>query len=407
MRTQNGSCVICYESYPLPMQSGCGCRGDNGLAHYQCVANKVPYQPHRGEASWRSCQTCLRPFTGQMRNHLARIWVENYRHGGIPNRDEFLRAVSHLCGCILIEDNECLNGMDSLCWWYGRSDSVAFILSFLREHFQHQAVEGGNAIIEFGRFQGNTFQFLLTPGQGTTWVNWFLSAHGHRLTDGTPQASELRRWLLVQEATNSTLNPSLIRPVGRLMITRGSGGKFKQTDVEPVNGWMTIAQDDPKALVFKGHLALALSNVARFRESNSLFKAVIGEMATVYGTRHPSTMQIQQHHALSLIHQGLFSDSERANRKLLGVLMATYGETNSSTMACVANLATSLTKQGKYTDAESQLQRLLSNKQRVLGHEHASTCQTNLHLSYLVKRQRKLVEHAAARKRRCELACSR
>jgi len=225
MCTQHGTCIICYESHHPPMQSGCGCRGDNGLAHYQCLANKAAYQPHRGDASWRSCQTCLR-----LRGLLKR-------------------------------------------------------------------------------------------------------------TDVKPETG--------------------------------------RTDVEQVLGWTTTAPDDPNALVFKGHLALALSNASRFRESNRLFKVVLGQMATVYGTRHPSTMQIEQHYALSLLQQGLFSEAERANRTLLVVLTATYGETNSSTMACIDNLATCLTKQGKYTEAEPMLRRLLAHKKRIFGHEHPSTCKTS------------------------------
>ena len=378
------------------MQSGCGCRGDNGLAHSQCLANKALYQPHRGDSSWRSCQTCLRPFTGEMRKSLAISWINNsLYHSRCGNGDEFLRAVSHMFGCILVDDNEGRNGPGALCRWYGWSDSLALMLSFLQVNFPRH-VDGGETIIEFGRFRGYTFQFLITLGMGTTWTNWFLSAQGCRLTDDIPQASELRRWLLAQAATNTQLR-GLIKPTD---VKQATG----LTDAEQVLGLTETAQDDPKALIFKGHLALALSNATRFRESNLLFKVVLGQMATVYGTRHPSTMQIELHYALSLLQQGLFSYAERTHRKLLGVLIATYGETNSSTMACIDNLATCLTKQGKYAEAEPILQRLLAHKQRIFGHEHPSTCKTIFHLSDLMKIQRKLVEHAAARKRRCALA---
>ena len=298
-------------------------------------------------------------------------------------------------GCILVDDNEGRNGPGALCRWYGWSDSLALMLSFLQVNFPRQ-VDGGETIIEFGRFRGYTFQFLITLGMGTTWTNWFLSAQGCRLTDDIPQASELRRWLLAQAATNTQLR-GLIKPTD---VKQATG----LTDAEQVLGLTETAQDDPKALIFKGHLALALSNATRFRESNRLFKVVLGQMATVYGTRHPSTMQIELHYALSLLQQGLFSYAERTHRKLLGVLIATHGETNSSTMACIDNLATCLTKQGKYAEAEPILQRLLAHKQRIFGHEHPSTCKTIFHLSDLMKIQRKLVERAAARKRRCALA---
>ena len=278
MCTQNGSCIICYESSPPPMQSGCGCRGDNGLAHHECLAKKAVYQPHRGDASWRSCQTCLLPFTGEMRKELAIAWLafsrERYncdgaehvvsdgeldeavhfgnaqRDGrdaiGMSRRDEFMRAVSHMFGCILDDDNKGLIRAGSLCWWYGWYDSVALIMFFVREHVRPESIPRTNI--------------------------------------------------------------SLVRPFELTMdnLRTATSRVIKPTDLEQVIGWMTSAQYDRKALVFTGHLAMALSNMDRFQESNRLFKVVFGEMVNVFGSRHPSTMQIGQHYALSLYQQGLY-----------------------------------------------------------------------------------------------------
>ena len=52
-------CVVCLDSYPPPIQSGCACRSDTGLAHVGCLIEKaVAQQPHRGNAVWWKCQTC-------------------------------------------------------------------------------------------------------------------------------------------------------------------------------------------------------------------------------------------------------------------------------------------------------------------------------------------------------------
>jgi len=253
-----------------------------------------------------------------------------------------------MCGCILNEDNDGRNRAGSLCWWYGWYDSVALIMFFLREHVRPES---------------------------------------------TPRA-------------NPSLRRSFVLTVNNLRSATSRA--IKKTDLEQVIGWMTSPQYDRNALVFTGHLALALSNIGRFHESNRLFNVVRGEMVTVFGPRHPSTMQIVQHYALSLFHQGLYQAAELANRTLLGVLFESDGgETHSSTMVCITNLALCLIKQCKYTEAESRLRRLLSNQQRILGHDHPSTCRTNFHLSDLMRRKRKLVEHASARTRRSALACSR
>ena len=36
-----GECVICLTDDPPPVQSGCACRGDAGLAHAACLIRKA------------------------------------------------------------------------------------------------------------------------------------------------------------------------------------------------------------------------------------------------------------------------------------------------------------------------------------------------------------------------------
>jgi hypothetical protein len=37
MAADGGACVICLDASPPPIQSGCACRGDSGLAHIACA----------------------------------------------------------------------------------------------------------------------------------------------------------------------------------------------------------------------------------------------------------------------------------------------------------------------------------------------------------------------------------
>ena len=66
MDGEGGACVICLDSEPAPIQSGCACRSDAGLAHVACMAR---YAASGG--GWRVCRTCKRPFTGRMLVGLA------------------------------------------------------------------------------------------------------------------------------------------------------------------------------------------------------------------------------------------------------------------------------------------------------------------------------------------------
>ena len=68
-------CIVCLDSDPPPIQSGCACRSDTGLAHVGCLIEKaVMQQPHRGYVVWWECQTCGQPFTGAMQMGLAEAW---------------------------------------------------------------------------------------------------------------------------------------------------------------------------------------------------------------------------------------------------------------------------------------------------------------------------------------------
>ena len=69
------ACIVCLDSDPLPIQSGCACRSDTGLAHVGCLIEKaVAQQRHRGNAVWRECQTCEQQFTRAMQTGLAEAW---------------------------------------------------------------------------------------------------------------------------------------------------------------------------------------------------------------------------------------------------------------------------------------------------------------------------------------------
>ena len=71
----DGRCFICLDTSPPPVQSGCACRGDGGLAHIDCrVQAAVLQQAQRGNGLWRQCQTCKHFFTGAMQMGLAEAW---------------------------------------------------------------------------------------------------------------------------------------------------------------------------------------------------------------------------------------------------------------------------------------------------------------------------------------------
>ena len=75
MATDGGACIICLDTSPPPIQSGCACRGDSGLAHIACLVRAAAsQQAQRGTGVWRECQTCKQYYTGAMQMGLAEAW---------------------------------------------------------------------------------------------------------------------------------------------------------------------------------------------------------------------------------------------------------------------------------------------------------------------------------------------
>ena len=101
MATDAGACIICLDASPPPIQSGCACRGDGGLAHIECLVQlATSQQAHRGNLAWRQCQTCEQNFTGAMQIGLAEAWRS--RVAGQPAESlERLAAEGNLANALL------------------------------------------------------------------------------------------------------------------------------------------------------------------------------------------------------------------------------------------------------------------------------------------------------------------
>ena len=92
-------CTICLDSDPPPIQSGCACRSDSGLAHLDCLIEKALSQrPHRGFEVWWQCQTCGQGFTGAMLTGLGEAWWSRVCDQA-EESEERLCAASNLAEC--------------------------------------------------------------------------------------------------------------------------------------------------------------------------------------------------------------------------------------------------------------------------------------------------------------------
>ena len=100
------ACIICLESDPPPIQSGCACRGDAGMVHVDCRLTAGAHKmgttgcTHR---SYRMCPTCDQEFTGAIALALAEenmlVWL--HRDGVYPACCQFARPATLLANTLL------------------------------------------------------------------------------------------------------------------------------------------------------------------------------------------------------------------------------------------------------------------------------------------------------------------
>jgi hypothetical protein len=105
MAADGGACIICLETSPSPIQSGCACRGDSGLAHIACLVRAAAsQQAQRGNGVWQKCQTCKQRYTGAMQTGLAETWRLRVA-GQAAESDERLEAEYNLA-CSLVHQGK-------------------------------------------------------------------------------------------------------------------------------------------------------------------------------------------------------------------------------------------------------------------------------------------------------------
>jgi len=98
-------CHICLDDNPTPVQSGCACRGPNGLVHVECLIKKAEIQRWTvGMSAWWRCQTCTLEFMGPVKTALARALHCKMRDEGVES-ESLMLATYHLSNA-LFDDGE-------------------------------------------------------------------------------------------------------------------------------------------------------------------------------------------------------------------------------------------------------------------------------------------------------------
>ena len=267
------ACIICLDNdgHPLPIQCGCGCRGEAGCAHVAC---KAAYAAHQGPGihdGWYECPTCKQDYTGAMQLGLAEALCARL-HG----RDA--------------EDNGRLCAQTNLANAYAQAGRFAEAEPLFRDLLvTRRRVDGPN--------HGST---LLVAGN-----------LGNILLDQGKHSDAEAVYRDTLERQRAALGPEheyTLFTAGSLAGALQNQSKF--AEAEPlVRDTLAIQQRvlgevHLYTLLTATHLTLLLTNTGQHAEAEELGRGALAQAQRTLGPDHPTSLNLAYALATALGNQG-------------------------------------------------------------------------------------------------------
>jgi hypothetical protein len=289
-----GACTICLDSEPPPIQSGCACRGDAGLAHVECraeaAAHRTAHASNRG--GWWKCGTCGQDFTGAMQLGLAEaLWSSAQR---LPEEnDDRLSAAMTLANALLAQGK------------------YAKAVSMYRD-----------VLVVQKRVLGPEHRNTLSTT--TNLVN-ALNSQGK-----CAEAETMNRELLVvQKRVLGPNHPDTLTSTMNLATALRSQGKCAEAETMYrevlVVQQRVLGPEHPNTLSTANNLALALYSQDKFAEAETMFRELLVVQQRVLGPEHPNTLLSTMSLADALCSQDKYAEAETMYRELLVVQKRVQG----------------------------------------------------------------------------------
>jgi hypothetical protein len=270
-------CIICLDSDPPPIQSGCACRSDTGLAYVGCLVEKALAQrAHRGARVWWECQTCEQMFTGPMRTGLAGWWA--LVGDEVDSSDDRLAAACNLAqarsGDGRHAEAERLNRevlrVRKQVLGYGHPETMASAGNLelsLSNQGKHAEAERINREVLRARRSGR-------PGRS--------GGPGRPGRPGRPGSSAT--------STRNTLSSA-----NNLAVSLSGQGKHAEAvllmrDVL-CEQMRVLGEERPDTLTSGGNLAVSLSRQGDHVEAEEMCHAALASRIRVLGVSHPDTLR--------------------------------------------------------------------------------------------------------------------
>ena len=395
-----GCCVICLDSSPPPIQSGCACRGDAGLAHVACRVKAAEAQaPEKEGCVWWQCQTCKQAFTGAMQRGLAEARWAKVR--GREQEDGEWQMAALLMARALGDQGR-----------YGEAEQMyRKVLAVERRELGAEDADTLSTVIELAGT-------LLQQGKLAEAETMYAEVLASQLRAGLwLPASQFE--LVHAESTPTVagcddsdmdasdeddINDDALATSSKLANCLRAQGKLVEAE-EMLRDVLALQRtrraEGRDTLITAGFLAKCLSDKGRHAAAEQMQRELLAVQNWVLGTEHPSTLITAGDLAGSLSCRGRHAEAEKMYQAVLAMQERVIGADHHRSLETASKLADCFADQKKYAAAVKMQRGLLASQQRVLGAWHPDTLLTagNLELNAaLLKLQESMQPHPSRHK---------
>ena len=313
-------CTICLDGgdEPVPVQRGCACRGDAGLAHVACLAQVAARKAGGVHEGWWECPTCGQNYTGAMELGLTRVLVHRMRTRPRSDYDR-LCAEANL-GNALRTAGQFAEAADVLARVFATKKRVVGEESAT-------ALRTANSLATTYRQQG-------------------------RLAE----AEELQVW--VAEASgrvNGKEHPDTLNADGNLAGTYSMQGKYadaEELQVDLLEATRRVhGKEHPHTLSAAANLARTYDKQGKHAEAEELQARTLAVGRRVLGAEHPNTLVTAANLAFTYNRLGRLTEAEELLVEVLPVSRRVRGVAHPSTLDAARSLTWTYNKQGRDADA--------------------------------------------------------
>ena len=316
------SCNICLDGgdEPVPIQRGCACRGDAGLAHVACLAEVAARKEGGYHEGWHTCPTCGQHYTGAMDLGLQLALVHRMRTRPRDDVDR-LDAEGHL-GSALSDA--------------GKFAEAADVLARVLTAKKRVHGEEGASTLATANMLGNTYY-----DQGKL-----------------AEAEELQVWLLEASGrVHGEEHSVTLAASTNLAITYSKQGKHEEAEELKVRVLevhrRVRGEEHPRTLAAADNLATTCSRLGKHAEAEELEAGALAVSRRVLGTEHPDTLITANNLADTYRQQGRLAEAEALLVEVLAASRRVRGAAHTDTLRCVNNLALTYDAQGREADGDA------------------------------------------------------